>query len=466
LIPLPRELVAQELSGRVLRGPEGPPFSAVFTDTRQPAHEGLFVAVQGERFDAHAFIDKAIDSGAKGAVISRPEAIPDSTPDDFFVLAVDDTRRALGDLGHLVRRRHPGSVVAITGSVGKTTVKDMVAHALCAFGKVGKTPGNYNNDIGLPLSFFSMDGDEAYLVLELGMNAPGEIELLTTMAAPDVGLVTGAAAAHLAFFSGVDAIADAKAELYDAMREGAVAVANGDDPRILSRAAHLHGHKLITYGVADNADVRLVSADYDTHRLAVVLDCRGHEVTFNLNALGRHNALNAAAAMAVVVALGLDPHQAAASLGAGFVAGKHRLQIVNTAQQCTILDDCYNANPTSMRASLDTFKSLTQGIAKRIAVLGTMLELGPNAPQLHREIGAFAAESGVTHLFVVGSLAEHLAQGARESGLQDVREGSDVLALVDDIRSSATAGSWLLLKGSRNGRLERVLDLFDRMETA
>ena len=372
-----------------------------------------------------------------------------------------DTRVALGLMAAEVRRRLPGRVVAITGSVGKTTVKDMTSAALAAFGAVGTTRGNWNNEIGLPLSLFAMDGDEKHVVLELGMSAPGEIAALTEIATPDVGVVTSAVAAHLEFFPSVDAIADAKAELHAGLASTATAVACADDHRVLARALKHHPRSLVTYGLSQEADVRVMDVQQKAEGLETRVDVAGVPVTVNLRALGRHNAVNAAGALASVHALGLPIQEAAEALGAGFKPAAHRLQVLHNPRGLRVVDDCYNANPASTRAALDTLKTLAKPHEARGAVLGSMLELGDDSDRLHREIGSDAARGGLAWLGATGPHAGALAQGATEAGLEEVHTAGDAMELLTPLGEFTHAEDeirWLLLKGSRGERLERLLE--------
>ncbi len=457
-MPFTRQNLAEGLAVTRSWGHDGTPFDAVFTDTRSKVPQGLFFALSGPNHDAHEYLDQALASGATGLVISREETLPRDLPEDTFVAIVPDTRRALGRLGAMVRARLQGSVIAVTGSVGKTTVKDMAVAALRAFGTCGRSPGNWNNDIGVPLSLFALEGSERHVVLELGMSAPGEIAELTQMVRPDIGLVTTAAAAHLEFFENVDAIADAKAELYEALPENAIAVACADDPRVLKRGRDLAGDRLVTYGLHADAQVQVTSVDLCAQGLTTTIDIRGRMVTVQLKALGRHNAVNAAGALAIVDALGHDVVLAAQALSDGFEASAHRLTLLESPRGVRILDDCYNANPTSTEAALRTLEEIAPD-AKRAAVIGSMLELGPTSQQLHRDIGSLAARTGVEWLGATGPFADDIVDGARRAGLNEVLAVSDAMELQQALEAELDAGHWLLLKGSRGQRLERLLSV-------
>ncbi|MGM0576599.1 MAG: UDP-N-acetylmuramoyl-tripeptide--D-alanyl-D-alanine ligase [Myxococcota bacterium] len=456
--PLSRRSIALALRASETRGLDGPPLEAVFTDTRRPVEGGLFVALVGPNHDAHDHLAEALAAGAGGLVVSRGDAVPDDTPGGTFVVVVGDTLAALRDLAVLVRGGLKARTVAVTGSVGKTTVKDMVAAALRTFGRVGRSPGNWNNEVGVPLSLFSMRGDERFMVLELGMSAPGEIASLTRVAMPSVGVVTAATAAHLEFFPDVDAIADAKAELWESLPPGGKAVACADDPRVLERARRIRPRGLITYGLSEEADVRVVAVEQGRDGLTARVASEDDEVTVRLRALGRHNAVNAAGALAVTRVLGLPFARAASSLEEHFEPEAHRLVVATTPDGLTVLDDCYNANPASARAALATLGEVAAGAAARGAVLGSMLELGDRADDLHREVGRAAAEAGVTWLAATGPHADALVEGARSGGVEDVRTAGDAADLVDDLQAFAGPDRWLLLKGSRGQRLERLLE--------
>ncbi|MFT7580400.1 MAG: UDP-N-acetylmuramoyl-tripeptide--D-alanyl-D-alanine ligase [Myxococcota bacterium] len=470
--PMTAQAIATTIGGTLTQGNPEQLFTDVFTDTRNPRTGGLFVALVGARFDAGKFAHQALTAGAGGVIVAGDAATTIGAGLDAAVIRVDDTLVALQALAAHVRAIHPGRVVAITGSVGKTTGKDMIAAALGAFGTVHRTPGNYNNHIGLPLTLLATTGDEDFLVLELGMSAAGEIAELTRLAQPHVGIVTGASPAHLEFFTSVDAIADAKAELFDALDPDAVCVANHDDARIFARAkAGAVGHRgLVTYGYDGSATVQVLESWLTSKglRTSVLVGespqrpsksglKKARKVTFKLKALGAHNAHNAAGALAVVVALGLKPRTAAKALGKRFRSGKHRLRLESGANGLTILDDCYNANPTSVRAALDTLAAIAPKDAVLGAVIGTMRELGGGAAGLHQEIGQHAVKVGISWLAATGDHATDIATGAREAGLVEVTTAADADALTDAALAFAKPDHWLLLKGSRGERLERLL---------
>jgi len=433
-------------------------FTSYFSDSRKVIPGGLFIALEGDTFDGHDFVVDVLEQGAGGALVSRDV---EGVSSKACIIRVGNTQRALTALGAAARGHAAGTFVVITGSVGKTTCKDMTAAALAPFGKVGKTPGNLNNPIGVPLTLINLDGDEDFVVLEIGMSAPGEIAALTLLTRPDIGVVTRAAAAHLEFFPDVDAIADAKAELYEFLPRAAKAIVNGDDSRMFQRAKALVP-RVWSFGRHPNADVGIGAVSYRAGRLAVSLDVRGLPVEVELASVGLHNAEHVAAAMTVVSMCHLDLGVAAQALGIGFRAGKHRLEVLSVRGR-TILDDCYNANPASTHAALQAFANMARDIslADRMIVLGTMRELGPEAANFHREVGLAAAALADT-IIATGAHAADIAAGAPNA--QTFADVEDALALIT-AWVVAHPGGAVLLKGSRGERLERVLEPIERSLT-
>lgn len=456
--PVARRTIALGLGAISTRAEVGPAFEAVFTDTRNPVAGGLFVALVGPNHDAHDYIGKALAGGANGLIVSRPDVLPDDLAGDVFVAVVANTGHALMRLAVIVRGAHTGRFIGITGSVGKTTVKDMAAAAVRSSGAVFASPGNWNNEIGVPLSLFATTGEERYVVLELGMSAPGEIAALSRLAMPNVAVVTSARAAHLEFFDSVDAIADAKAEIWQQLPPGGRAVACGDDPRVIERALKIRPRGLMTYGVDRRCELRVDSVEVGPEGLkASITEARGETVLVELPALGHHNAVNAAGALAVARQLDIPLGKAAASLAKYYQPAKHRLIVEHGRDGVIVLDDCYNANPASTTAALETLGEVAAEAPARGAVIGSMLELGPTADALHVNIGRAAAAAGVDWLRATGPHGAAVVEGAKAGGLSDARAVDDAASLVDDVTAFAAPGRWILLKGSRGERLERLL---------
>jgi len=463
-------LIAHAVLGEVVAGPSQQAFTAITTDSRKPAPGALFVALAGPRFDGHTFVRDALNLGAAGALVDARHIdaegrltgpLADLPP--AAIIAVTDTQRALEDLGRAIRLRHSGLFIAVTGSVGKTTIKDMLTAALAPFGPVASTPGNLNNRIGLPLTLAQTTGDEDHVVLELGMSAAGEIAHLATIARPDVAIVCAAAAAHLANFDSVDAIADAKCELFEHLHPDTISVANADDPRVIARARHIIGDQLITWGKAPSSTVQVIGARHvrraEGPRLEVTLAIEEDALTLDLQTLGAHNASNAAAALAVVYALGLDVGAAAQALSDNFRAPKGRLQ-THTAGLVTVIDDSYNANPASMNAAFDCIAALHADLAESprlVLVLGTMHELGPESTSMHEAISRRAAALSPALVIATGPEATALVSALPVGCGMTM---TDLETALPDLLAScakATGPTLVLIKGSRAERLERAL---------
>lgn len=442
-----------------LDGADGP-FDGVSTDSRTIGRGHLFVALQGERFDGHGFLADAAAAGAAGAIVARERLLAAADRAAWAALPliiVSDTRIALGKLAAHWRGRYTLPLVALTGSSGKTTVKEMLACVLRAWCDArGKAPGdavlatrgNLNNDIGVPRMLLELRPEHRYAVIEMGMNHSGEIRYLAQLAAPDVVLVTNAGRAHIEYLGSEEAIARAKGELYEDLKEGAVAVINADDVYAPIWRDLAGAHRRIEFGL----DGRDVSATYRLHPLATDIGLRtpAGEAQLRLNAPGLHNVRNALAAAAAAVALEIPPAVIAAGLG-GFTGVQGRLQQREGSRGAAIIDDTYNANPDSVRAAIDVLSAVP---GKRVLVLGDMGELGGRAPQLHTEVGAYARAAHIERLFVLGDLSTHTAR-AYGSGAQHC---PTVEALVAALLPELAADVTVLVKGSRFMRMERVVE--------
>ncbi len=428
--------------------------SGVSTDTRTLEPGDLFIALRGEHFDGHAFLATAAASGAAGAVVDRQGAIPDAAR-DLPRLVVDNTVTALGKLASGYRSTFsPQAVVGVTGSVGKTSTKELLAAALSPLGPVLKTEGNLNNEIGLPLTLFRMRAEHRAVVLEMGMNHAGEIARLAAIGRPNVGVVLNAREVHLEQLGTVEAVARAKGELYEGLPDDGIAVANADDPLVLAQAEK-SGRRLVTFGERPGPrplDVQLLAFD-DRGLRGVGLTCRaqGREWKTSLSLLGGHNALNACAALAGALAAGVSAGEAIEALPAARSA-PHRLELVQLPDAVTLLDDCYNASPSSMRAALETLRRGAEG-RRRGAILGDMLELGPTELELHRRVGADCG--GLAWLLCFGARAAAIADGATSAGVPEVGQVEDFNDGLAWVHRHLRAGDAVLLKGSRGMRLER-----------
>jgi UDP-N-acetylmuramoyl-tripeptide--D-alanyl-D-alanine ligase len=433
-------------------------FDAVGTDTRTlPAH-ALFVALKGEHFDGHDFLALAAKKGAAGALVQGP-GTGDWEQGGLPLLVVKDTRLALGRLAAYWRSKLSMPVVALTGSNGKTTVKEMLASILRVAADarspvpghqspVLATRGNLNNDIGVPLTLLELRAEHRYAVIEMGMNHAGEIRYLSGLAAPDVALVNNAAPAHIEFFPSVDAIARAKGEIFEGLAPGGTAVINADDDHAPLWRDLAAGRRVVDFGIDRRA---AVSATYRLNWLEseIVVKLPKGEARAVLKAPGVHNVRNALAASAAAVALEV-PAPAIEQGLARFSGIKGRLQKKSARGGATVIDDTYNANPESMRAAIDV---LAAGPAPTILVLGDMGELGSRSAEFHREIGAYALSKNISSLYAIGeasreAVAAFGAAGSHAASLDD---------LLHMARAAATPQATLLVKGSRFMRMERVV---------
>ena len=436
----------------------------VSTDTRTLAPGDLFVALDGASYAGADFLPAARARGAWAAVVhegARAAAVAAG----LAYWAVPSCLDALAALAADARLAHSGPVLAVTGSNGKTTTKELLAAALAPLGAVHRTQGNLNNAIGVPKTLFAWPDGAVAAVVEMGMNAPGEIAHLARMARPDVGLVTSVAAAHLQGLGTLANVARAKCELYAELGPDAVRVVNADDTALMQAAApYLTRGPTLRFGWQDGADVQVLachsSAGEGTDAAAasagMALRLRVHGQTYegHLPVVGRHNATNAAAALAAATAVGVAPGAALAAM-ARAVPPSGRLAIHHLrAPAVHLVDDGYNANPASMRAALQTVRELA-GAARMVAVLGEMRELGPAARAMHAEVGAAAAERGAT-LFAVGPLGDAMAEGARAAG-GTAHSFADVPDCLHRLVPTLAPGDWVLVKGSRGMRMERVV---------
>ena len=451
--------LAAAAGGRWIGTPPAP-IAGVSTDTRTLAPGSVFVALRGERFDGHAFLPEAAAKGAAAAVVAEAWAASAPAAMPLPALAVPDTLAALGAIARHHRRRFRIPVVGVTGSNGKTTTREMIAAILGTRGKVLKSEGNLNNEVGVPLTLLGLDASHQAAVVEMGMSHPGEIARLAAIAEPQIGVVTLVAPAHLEGLGSIDAIADAKAELYRGLPEAGIAVANADDARMLKRA-QASGRRLVTFSAArgrrgDVVVLEIVSQGDDGLRF--VLGIGNREVPVHIPALvGAHNAANAAAAAAAAVALGCTDREIARGLAEVKPVGR-RLRLERLASGVELVDDCYNANPVSMAAALRTLHDLAAAGGKRaFAALGDMLELGAFEVEAHRNLGAEAARAGLTALGAFGPRSREIAESARAAGLEAFHT-EDIAALVAWARRTVKPGDLLLVKGSRGMKLERLVE--------
>ena len=470
---------AAQMAGAVVSGDPSREIAGVSIDTRTLTAGELFIAIRGERFDGAAFATAAIDAGAAGVVVPRGwdaghrraslSAIANAPADRrslggggpgarAVVIEVDDTTAALQALAHAIRRDSGTKVVAITGSAGKTTTKEVTGEFLAARYRVIRNRGNFNNHIGLPLSLIELRQRPEIAVVELGMNHAGEISTLVRVARPDVRVWTNVGEAHLGFFASLDAIADAKAEIFEGADASTLLVANADDERIAARVPAFKG-RVVTFGIDRGADIRASAVvDRGIDGMSARITTPRGSIDAATPLVGRGNLANILAATAVALEFDV-PLAAIAERAARLRPASHRGEVVRLASGITLVDDSYNANPTATRRALDVLASAAA--ERRIAVLGEMLELGDRAAALHEEVGRAAAAARVDVLFAVGGApAVALADAAVAAGMPpaSVRR----FATSEEAAAAAVAlvrpGDVVLVKGSRGVRTDRVVE--------
>jgi UDP-N-acetylmuramoyl-tripeptide--D-alanyl-D-alanine ligase len=420
-------------------------------DSRTLKPGELFFAVKGERLDGHDYVEQALAKEAVAAVVRKDQLARYAVKSRL--LAVDDTLTALQKLATAVRRLWGKPLVGVTGSAGKTTTKDAIAHLLSVRSRVLKSEGNFNNHFGLPLMLLKLEPEHDIAVIEMGMSHSGEIAALAKIAQPNIGAVTNVAPVHLEFFNSIAEIARAKYELVDSLPMGGTAVLNADDEYVLQFGRDFHG-KVVTYGLRSSADVwaeNIESRGPEGSAFELVIGgCREH-VTLPL--VGSHNVYNALAAVAVALERGLSPSDAAHAL-ASLNSGDKRGQVVKVGN-ITVINDCYNSNPKALESMVDALADMPG--RRHIVVAGEMLELGPTGEELHRRAGTHMAERKIDALIGVRGLAEQMARAAAQGGIHaefvtTPEEAGEWLA------RETQAGDVVLLKASRGVKLELALE--------
>lgn len=451
------EFTARELrlatGGELLYGAETTPVFGICTDSRRIQRGEVFIALTGEAFDGHKFVSDCLAKGAVGVIVSQ--AVDIAERGAAFVLIVPDTLRALQNIANFHRQRFTIPIIGVTGSNGKTTTKDMIASVLAQRFITLKTQANFNNEIGLPLTLLGLKADHQAAVVEMGMRGPGEIRELAGIAMPTVGVVTNVSETHIELLGSLGNICSAKAELVEALGVEGVAVLNGDDQLVRSMAACCRG-KVLLYGTTMDADVRAVNiqvcGEDETSARVLVPD---QEFTVIIPLPGRHNVLNALAAVAVGLHLGLSEQEIQAGL-AQFTPSAMRMDIRLTRQGYKLINDVYNASPLSMRAAIDTLCEIARG--RTIAVLGDMLELGTISEEAHLELGRYAARAGIDMVLTYGTQARVIADGARQGPRvpEYMESFQDIDVLIAKLIEMTKPGDTILVKGSRGMRMERV----------
>jgi len=447
--------------GELLRGDAGAVFRGVSIDSRTVGAGELFFCITGDRFDGHAFIESALDKGAAGVILADPGRLPRSAPPagngkNFFAIRTPDTLAALQKLARQHRQRVPARVVAVTGTNGKTTTKEMIASIAAMKFRTHKTRGNLNNHIGLPLTVLAMSPSDEVAVLEMGMSAAGEIRRLAEIAGPDIGVITNISEGHLVHLASLKNVQAAKGELFDALGEEDTAIVNADDPLVRELALKLRARR-ITFGIDNKADVRgQAIRSLGENGYEFTASVGSHEFPVRLPFPGACNVANALAAMAAGLALGLGPeHMAEGLKQTRLPAQRHE---VHRHEGLIVINDAYNANPQSMRAALATLAGYPV-TGRKFFVIGDMLELGCREEALHKALGEEIASQPIGGLVTVGKLAGLAARAALAQGMDEnsVKAFATRGEAVDYLKQTTRSGDCLLIKGSRGAGMEEVV---------
>ena len=452
--PFSAKDVLRWTQGRLASGKPSTLFNAAVIDSRLVSEGHLFIAIVGPNHDAHRFLPQVLEASAAGVLVKPGTRVQAGTA---CVIEVEDTVAALAAVAAGHRSLFEGPVVAITGSSGKTTTKEMCAAILQAAGPCLKTQGNLNNEFGLPLTLLQREDRHQRLVVELGMNHRGEIARLASIAQPTIALVTNCGLAHIEFLGSREAIAEEKGDLYAALEPNGVAVANLDDPLANAQARRFEG-RVIEYSCGEQGDVRARNSRLvDGEAFVFDLETPLGKAALRVAGLSQTTVTNAAAASAAAIAAGTDLEAVVTGLER-YRPPDGRMTHYQIADGATLIDDSYNANPASMRASLEALSALATS-AQAVAVVGDMGELGAAGEDAHRETGRIAAELGIDWLIAVGEHAPLVIEGAREAGMEPERSlvASGTDAATRFVRQCLQKNDWVLIKGSRAMKLERVV---------
>lgn len=452
-----REVVSAT-GGRQVSGSPDEFIGGLSTDSRRMIPGHIFLALKGERYNGHNFLDKAINAGAAGVIVESGAVIPkEISTNGLAVITVSSTLKALGDLALWWRKQWGARVIAITGSNGKSTTKEMVASILSLKANTMKSPGNFNNLIGLPLAILSLEEDHRMAVLEMGMNRRGEIARLTRIAEPDIGLITNVAKAHLEGLGDLNGVIRAKGELLREISKESTVILNGDD-ELTSGLASTFSGPITTFGFGKMNQIRageIEKSGDGTQTFNIYIE--DERVNVKINLPGIHNVFNALGGAAIAFCLSIPKELIAQGLG-NFKALKGRFQIIGLNGGIQIVDDTYNANPSSLMAAFQAIKDLKgQGL---IVGLGEMLELGKEASKYHFDAGQLIADMGARYLVVLGEHGRQIIEGAYKRGMsiEKTHLATTHTEMIDAIKKQAREGDIVFLKGSRKMELDKVVE--------
>lgn len=424
-------------------------FTDVTSDSRQVRPGCLFIAIKGAHFDGHDFIGQAMSAGAAGVVATRQVDAPH--------VLVADAVEAYGAIAKMHRQTLAAKVIAITGSSGKTSTKDLLAHVLGNCGETIAPPGSFNNEIGLPSTVLSASLDTDYLVLEMGMRGIGHIQYLCDIAQPDVGVLLNVGSAHIELLGSREAIAQAKAEIIQSLTADGLAVLYADDA-VVASMRHRTSARVLTFGESNSADVRISDVALDEQaRAHFTLSYEGQSSTVSLQLVGEHHVLNAAAVATVCVGLGIELPRVCLLLSGATNTSKWRMEVTELPTNITVINDAYNANPESMRAGLKALKAMSQG-RRTWAVLGEMRELGAESMAAHDEIGRLCVRLDINRLLAIGDAGKILQMGAAQEGSfgNEAQHVDTVEAAIAVLKNEIQPGDVIFVKASRGIALERV----------
>ncbi len=439
----------------------------VSSDSRRIRLGELFIPLQGPNFDGHDFIPEALGKGAAGSLAQRGwgQSAGDFDFSGKFIILVEDVLEALGDLAHFWRRQQRALiVVAITGSNGKTTTKEMTSQILSETFRLLKTEGNLNNLIGLPLMLLRLSSSHEVAVLEMGMNVPGEIGRLKEIAQPQISLITNIGRAHLEFLGSLEGVARAKGELWQGLKAEDWIAVNVDDPRVARLAISAKCRKK-TFGMMPEAEIQGAEVKVEEGRgVRFSLTMDGKKLPVRLAAFGQHSVYNALGAASLAAILGVNIEGIAGGLEK-FRPYAGRGRILHLGKNVHLLDEAYNSNPDSLEATLSAFGAM-RGKSRGLLVMGDMLEIGPDTTEAHEKAGRQMGDLGFAHLFCLGEMGKHLARGAKEAGIDQrrIHLTKDYREILEALEDLVEEGDWILVKGSRKMHLERIVEgLIERL---
>jgi UDP-N-acetylmuramoyl-tripeptide--D-alanyl-D-alanine ligase len=451
------EDVLKATAGDLVAGAKEKIFYGISTDSRLVKKGNLFIALKGEKFDGHVFVNEAVEQGAAGIIVNDAKVSKDLTNKKVTVIKVADTLVALGDLAREWRKRFFIPVIGLTGSSGKTTTKEMIAAVIGRKKNILKTEGNLNNLIGLPQTIFRLTTEHELAILEMGTNTRGEIKRLTQIALPDIGLITNVGPAHLAGFGSIDVVSEEKGDLFLNMSPSGTIIVNIDDKAVAICAERWIGRK-ITFSMSPNADVTVKDIKMNGIKgMSFNLVVGENTQKVEMKIVGLHHVNNAMAAAAAAFTVGTDIKTIAEGL-AEFRPFSGRMEMVKLRNGSFLLDDSYNANPASVREALMTLKDLKVH-HNGFVFLGDMLELGTESEEMHRKIGMLIATIGINTLFLQGNFSKVTAAGAMEGGLspENIFFLSNENNGINYLKENLKKGDWILVKGSRGMKMEKIV---------